>query len=1148
MKKRFVTILAILTSASVLWADPIDLARAKRIATAYMSEGVMPETVKSIVQTRNTTTGTSPLYIFNRGNDQGFVIISGDDCMPEVLGYTEKGDFNPNELPPALLDWIEGYSTMISKAQETNASPLAAVPLAATAKQDIAPLVTAHWSQGAPYNNLCPYRNDGGGRAVTGCVATAASQVIYYWRKELPRKTLYDTPTYGYGEAPVTESIPVGTPMKYELMQDYYSSSTPADMNEAVATLMSVVGTSTWLTYGSSTSGQISNLVNTFWGQFHLNSTCTYKSGYTQSAWEAMIYEDLEKGWPIVYSGVSPTQGGHAVIIDGYRAADNLFHFNFGWGGSGDGYFTVNDTNGMNGFNEQQGMTHRIHPSATLLTGQIKTTELCIRQTNTVEVEVTNNGTAGCSGVYVYSSRTEGAPSDISSANMKDLTTVIAQGETKTLTFNNYRPTSAGTYYVYLMDEYARVLDQTTINAVEQTPMLALEDLIVRSGIPAQTEIMADGAPQTITYHTVYGDQAEVTAQISNAEEATLTTPYITAALYAYNEEQGTWVSQKNLSTMTQQFPKGETTDLTFTLAGLDGDQLYAVSVSKTYKANSTNYTMDVNANDTIVYFTISESDLSITGTEEGGVTLAGHWNANKFKELVDGENYAYYDLSAVEGVDACPETSNPNTLFYVNENSSAGGRNIIKNGVCEQLHLVYGNDFKAKGNFKAQQATFEIDNTPLQWSYIALPFECKVPEGSMARRITKLTSSLISGADAVNETMEGGIPYLYKSTRDGINLLTAENVEVCAAPKELSDTLKATFTSFYGTEGMRKLNTNEIQKFTTARNVAIPAFSGYLNYNAADVEADAFIYSTQDAASKELATALNEAFATEEKYEGKVSEEIWDTFINTLDNAAACYTQQSSVEEMEDMATALTEIVNEVVINEIFLGIPIDLTNSYIENPSFEKGRITGWTIVRETGQLNKIQNITTLAEYTVNADGNYVFYSYSTTGKGSMTLKQTLTGLQKGYYRVAAKIATEEGASVTMFANDKTATMTDDGFGIRYLTETVIDDIEVADGTLEIGINGTENAYKADDFRLYYLGELENSVTNIRPDEHDLKAWGGEGIINLLAGEDNPVDVSIYTTDGRLCRRLRAEGFHQVTNLPKGIYIVNRQKVVVR
>ena len=298
MKKPLLTVLTLLTSSLCIWADPVDRAKAKEIATAYMRGNQPPELIETSIAKRKGTDGHAPLYIFNRGNDQGFVIISGDDCMPYVLGYTEKGDFDPQTLPPAMLDWLEGYSRMIEAAQAQGLGPR--VQTRANDKENIAPLVSAHWSQGAPYNNLCPYLSNGSGRALTGCVSTAAAQVAYYWRKELPDRSQYDTPTYGYGDAPVTESFPKGTPLQWELMQDNYGGSTPEDMNTAVATLMAITGTSTWLTYGSSTSGQIRDLVNTFSGQFLMDSRCTFKSGIRQSVWVDMENDDLAKAWTIV--------------------------------------------------------------------------------------------------------------------------------------------------------------------------------------------------------------------------------------------------------------------------------------------------------------------------------------------------------------------------------------------------------------------------------------------------------------------------------------------------------------------------------------------------------------------------------------------------------------------------------------------------------------------------------------------------------------------------------------------------------------------------------------------------------------------------------------------------------------------------------
>ena len=185
MKKPLLTVLTLLTSSLCIWADPVDRVKAKEIATAYMRGNQPPELIETSIAKRKGTDGHAPLYIFNRGNDQGFVIISGDDCMPYVLGYTEKGDFDPQTLPPAMLDWLEGYSRMIEAAQAQGLGPR--VQTRANDKENIAPLVSAHWSQGAPYNNLCPYMSNGSGRAlIHRLTVTATLPSPNHSRKELP--------------------------------------------------------------------------------------------------------------------------------------------------------------------------------------------------------------------------------------------------------------------------------------------------------------------------------------------------------------------------------------------------------------------------------------------------------------------------------------------------------------------------------------------------------------------------------------------------------------------------------------------------------------------------------------------------------------------------------------------------------------------------------------------------------------------------------------------------------------------------------------------------------------------------------------------------------------------------------------------------
>ena len=1146
MKKPLLTVLTLLTSSLCIWADPVDRAKAKEIATAYMRGNHPPELIETSIAKRKGTDGHAPLYIFNRGNDQGFVIISGDDCMPYVLGYTEKGDFDPQTLPPAMLDWLEGYSRMIEAAQAQGLGPR--VQTRANDKENIAPLVSAHWSQGAPYNNLCPYMSNGSGRALTGCVATAAAQVAYYWRKELPDRSQYDTPTYGYGDAPVTESFPKGTPLQWELMQDNYGGSTPEDMNTAVATLMAITGTSTWLTYGSSTSGQIRDLVNTFSGQFLMDSRCTYKSGISQSEWEDMVYDDLAKGWPIVYSGVSPTSGGHAVVVDGYRASDNLFHFNFGWGGQGDGYYTVDNLTGMNGFNGQQGMTHAIHPRTYSLEGEIRTGKMYTRMKNAIEVEITNHGTTDYKGIYLAIERKEEEPTDVSDALLRDVNTVVPSGETATVELT-YRPSIAGPYYMYLMDSNARILARLTTEASVQEPVLSLNGLRFDAAQESEkTSIVIGGQESTLLYNKVYSDAACVLASITNAQEATATTPTLQCDLYQYDAGQSAFVKREESSDRETVFAEGATQDVTFNFDDMEKDVLYAVALHRDYKAGGEERTMEAAPEDTMVYFKIAGCDLTMAETDNRGTVFFGHWNRDKFLELADTTPALHYDLTRVTGIDSLPQVANPNIVFYLDATSDVTGRNIIKDGICEELYLTLGYDYYAKEPFTARRAVFNPQSSTTKWQYIALPFDCEVPEGSRARRIKKLSNILISESDEVNTTLKACTPYLYRTTRPGEDRITATDVTVDDGHgTATSDTLSYSFSNGVARKGLRMLNKADIQTFVEDEGTTIPAFSGYLTYDK-DVSINIYAYEKKDKESEELGELLNQAYILAENSDGQLSAEDLNTFLDQIHTAAACYTRHPEAEEIAEAAALLEENIKACRQNLIPTDAPIDLTDVYLTNASFESRRTTGWDITRETGQSSKVTDVSSLDNYMVDADGSYVFYSYSSSGAGSVTLSQKATGLKNGFYRVKAWIATDEGQSVTLFANEAMATMTDDGFGGRYLRETVIDSIHVTDGMLTLGIKGNDGWYKADNFRLYYLGDGTTSVTPVHKGTATVNAYGGEGCISLQGPEGQVLTVSIYGTDGRMVRQVTVDGHEQVRGLSKGLYIVDRQKVIVR
>ena len=162
MIKKLSLILSALMLTASMMADPIDAERAKALASQFMpTVGSQPQLVKRAV--RRSTSGrrlapayknVAPYYIFSRGENQGFVIVSGDDALPEVLGYTESGNFDEANMPSFLRWYLDYYGSMIEDAQELQLSRRAP-EMTAEARIDIAPLIATHWD--TAYKAQCAY-------------------------------------------------------------------------------------------------------------------------------------------------------------------------------------------------------------------------------------------------------------------------------------------------------------------------------------------------------------------------------------------------------------------------------------------------------------------------------------------------------------------------------------------------------------------------------------------------------------------------------------------------------------------------------------------------------------------------------------------------------------------------------------------------------------------------------------------------------------------------------------------------------------------------------------------------------------------------------------------------------------------------------
>lgn len=303
----------------------------------------------------------SGLYLFNIGRNEGFVVVSNDDRTASVLGYSESGSLNSEEIPQNMRAWLQGYADEIAWLKQHNGEFAAKVParVPSALKSPIDPLITSTWDQSAPYNNLCPVYS-GNSRSATGCVATAMAQVMNY--HQWPNATTADIPSYTTTNSYKLklDSIPEGTVLDWNNMLDnYYNVNYNDAQAAAVAQLMLCCGVSIRMNYGPSSGAYTHKVVSALKDYFDYNETATFlkRSFYSYSDWVEIMYHELVEGRPVVLGGTS-TGGGHEFVCDGYQDED-YFHINWGWSGTSDGYFKLSaldpDQQGIGGSNSTDG-------------------------------------------------------------------------------------------------------------------------------------------------------------------------------------------------------------------------------------------------------------------------------------------------------------------------------------------------------------------------------------------------------------------------------------------------------------------------------------------------------------------------------------------------------------------------------------------------------------------------------------------------------------------------------------------------------------------------------------------------------------------------------------------------------------------------
>ncbi len=502
MKNLSFTLLFIFHSVLVA-AVPINKQQALQHAKSFLgTHGLQVAVEAHRAPSHSSVNDTQPFYIFNAADNQGFVIIAGDDRAETVLGYSDTGHYDESDIPDNFRAWLDQTASDI-RSLPTSENTTIAAPRHVAVHSAIAPLIETKWGQGKAtttgyiFNTLTPTINSK--HCLTGCAATAGAQLMYYYR--YPQEATEVVPGYQSNNLVGTLSDLPAIQFNWSKMKATYNSSdTGTDSEKAVSELMQYCGYAARTSYGTGSSGANAVIMArglVWYFDYDPNTwQSVTRANYSINDWDALIYEELKSGRPVILSG-NGTQGGHAFICDGYDGA-GMYHFNWGWNGSYNGYFKLNATNPFegnkissgkidNGFTLDVSAIIGLQPNTGLIpsgnddndTWDEPTPEnpvinlqisdfTCIssRQPKfrqTMQFKVTNLGDNYSGTLHLFVSATEDKGYRKSWTNI-----MIRQGNTKERTLN-FTAGDAGIYNVWLCSDSKgeNVLAQTTVEITQ---------------------------------------------------------------------------------------------------------------------------------------------------------------------------------------------------------------------------------------------------------------------------------------------------------------------------------------------------------------------------------------------------------------------------------------------------------------------------------------------------------------------------------------------------------------------------------------------------------------------------------------------------------------------------------------------------------
>lgn len=327
-----------ITIAQKFWGNDANRAKLKAVSQNRLSQAKARAMKKAAVAP--TSNSKQSFYVINDEEHNRFVIVSSDDRLYKILGFSDNGIFDSETAPIGLIDMLNNYDEQytsvysdLDKATKGVQKNYSFTP--------VQPLIQSRWDQSDPYNYDCPkdIKSTSGKNCVTGCVATAMAQVMNFWKY----------PESGTGSNSYTSSTQriyqsmdfSSVHFDWDNMLNEYNSDATETQKSAVATLMHATGVSVSMDYADVSGAYAIDMayaLSHFW-KYNPNVSYKKKQYYSDEVWNQLILSELSEGHPILYAGQG-NSGGHQFVLDGCNE-EGMYHFNFGWDGSGDGYYTL---------------------------------------------------------------------------------------------------------------------------------------------------------------------------------------------------------------------------------------------------------------------------------------------------------------------------------------------------------------------------------------------------------------------------------------------------------------------------------------------------------------------------------------------------------------------------------------------------------------------------------------------------------------------------------------------------------------------------------------------------------------------------------------------------------------------------------------